>query len=186
MTNQSKKNLYTLCECSVLIALAVVLSWVEIQLGPNGGSINFTMLPILILAYRHGILWGVSSGMVFGFIKCLIGGGIGWGLPSILLDYVLAYGAVGLAGIFKGKSWAIELTSFIGCFARYIIHFISGVTIYMITAPEEVTWFGEIANPVLYSTLYNLVYMLPSSVVCIVLMALLRPVLKRMEKMFNK
>lgn len=186
MKTTSRKHLYTLCECGVLIALAVVLSWVEIQLGPNGGSINFTMLPILILAYRHGILWGVSSGMVFGLIKCLIGGAIGWGLPSILLDYVLAYGSVGLAGIFKGKRWAIELTSFIGCFARYIIHFISGVTIYLITVPTEVAWFGEIANPVTFSILYNLVYMLPSSVVCIVLMALLRPVLKRMEKLFNK
>lgn len=182
----NKKHLYTLCECGIMIALAVGLSFIEIQLGPNGGSINFTMLPLLILAYRHGAAWGVTSGIVFGFIKCLIGNGISWGLPSILLDYVLAYGAVGVAGFFKGKTWAIELSSAIGCFARYIIHFISGVTIYLITAPEEVMWFGTVANPVLYSTLYNLVYMLPSSVVCIVLMALLRPALKRMNKMFNK
>lgn len=182
----NKKHLRTLCECGVLIALAVVLSWIEIQLGPNGGSINFTMLPILILAYRHGAVWGITSGMVFGFIKCLIGGGIGWGLPSVLLDYVLAYGAVGVAGFFKGKIWAVEFSSFLGCFARYIIHFISGITIYMITAPEEVTWFGTVANPVLYSTLYNLVYMLPSSVVCIVMMAILRPALRRMDKMFSK
>ncbi len=179
----NKKHLRTLCECGVLIALAVVLSWIEIQLGPNGGSINFTMLPILILAYRHGAAWGITSGMVFGFIKCLIGGGIGWGLPSILLDYVLAYGAVGVAGFFKGKTWAIEISSFLGCFARYIIHFISGVTIYMITAPEEVVWFGTIANPVIFSVVYNLVYMLPSSVVCIALMAILRPALKRLDRM---
>ena len=182
----NKKHLYTLCECGVMIALATVLSFLEIQLGANGGSINFTMLPLLILAYRHGAIWGISSGLVFGFIKCLIGGGIGWGLPSVLLDYVLAYGAVGLAGLFKGKSWAIELSSFIGCLARYIIHFISGVTIYLITVPTEVSWFGEIANPVTFSVLYNLVYMLPSSIVCIVLMTLLRPVLKRMEKMFKR
>ena len=96
-----KKHLYTLCECGVMIALATVLSFIEIQLGANGGSINFTMLPLLILAYRHGAIWGISSGLVFGFIKCLIGGGIGWGLPSVLLDYVLAYGAVGIAGLFK-------------------------------------------------------------------------------------
>ena len=186
MKTLNKKHLYTLCESSVLVALAVVLSWIEIQLGPNGGSINFTMLPILILAYRHGALWGISSGIVFGFIKCLISGGIGWGLPSVLLDYVLAYGAVGIAGFFKGKSWAIEIGSFIGCLARYAIHFISGVTIYLITVPTDVSWFGTIADPVAFSLLYNLVYMLPSSAVCIVLMAVLRPALKKMEKVFNK
>lgn len=180
-----KKHLYALCECGVLIALAIVLSFIEIQLGPNGGSINFTMLPLLILSYRRGAFWGIGSGLVFGLIKCIIGGGIGWGLPSVLLDYVLAYGAVGIAGIFKGKTWAIEVSSFIGCLARYAIHFISGITIYMITVPTDVTWFGEIANPVLYSTLYNLVYMLPSSAVCIALMALLRPALKRLDNTFR-
>ena len=183
MQTKTKQNLFALCESGIMIAFATVLSFLEIQLGANGGSINFAMLPLLLLAYRRGMLWAVPAGCAFGLIKCLIGGAIGWGLPSVLLDYVLAYGAVGLAGVLKGRKWAVEVGAFIGCFARFIIHFISGVTIYKILVPTEVAWFGEIASPVLFSVLYNLVYMLPSSVGCIVLMSVLRPALSRLERL---
>ena len=176
-----KKQLYKICECAVLIALAIALCWVEIQVGVFGGSIDFVMIPLFILAYRNGAAYGIASGAVFGLIKCLIGGGIGWGLPSVLLDYVLAYAAVGVAGFFKNKSWAIELATFTGCFARFIIHFISGVTIYMITVPTEVGGM-TIGNPVLYSIVYNALYMLPNTVIAIVIMSLLRFPLKRLKK----
>ena len=106
-------------------------------------------------------------------------------MPSVLLDYVLAYGAVGIAGIFKRKSWAIELSTFIGCAARFLIHFISGVTIYMITAPTEIESIGvTFSNPVLYSIVYNAIYMLPNTVIAVVVMALLRSPLKRLCKKF--
>ena len=111
----------------------------------------------------------------------MLGGGIGYGLPSVLLDYVLAYGAVGVAGLFKEKYWAIELSTFIGCFARFIIHFISGVTIYKIMAPTEIAGM-TIGNPVLYSIIYNAIYMLPNTIIAIAVMALLRVPLKKMKK----
>ncbi len=176
-----RKHLYKTCECAVLIALAVALCWVEIQVGIFGGSIDFVMIPLFIIAYRNGALYGIASGLVFGFIKCLIGGSIGWGLPSILLDYVLAYGAVGVAGLFKEKSWAIELSTLTGCLARFAIHFISGVTIYIITVPTEIAGM-TIANPVWYSIVYNSLYMLPNTVIAIVTMSILRFPLKKMKK----
>lgn len=183
----NKKTLYTLCENSVMIALAIILSFIEIQIGPTGGSINFTMLPILIIAYRYGVMWGIGSGMIFGLIKCIIGGGIGWGLPSILLDYVLAYGVLGIAGIFKRKKGTLILASFLGCFARFIIHFISGITLYAITVPTEVETLGTvISNAWVYSAVYNLIYMIPSSVVCIILMAFMPAVFKQMDKISGK
>ena len=170
------KQLYRICESAVLVALAVALCFFEIQIGALGGSIDFVMIPLFIIAYRNGLGYGITSGLVFGFVKCLIGGGIGWGLPSILLDYVLAYGAVGLAGIFKEK-----LSTFIGCFARFIIHFISGITLYAIVAPTELAGMTFV-NPVLYSTVYNALYMLPNTVIAVIIMSLLRFVLKRMKK----
>lgn len=182
MQTKTKQNLFALCESGIMIAFATVLSFIEIQLGANGGSINFAMLPLLILAYRRGVIWAVPAGCAFGLIKCLIGGAIGWGLPSVLLDYVLAYGAVGLAGIFKGKKWAVEIGSFVGCFARYVITVLSGVLVWTITAPTEVSFFGVIASPLLYSILYNVIYMLPSSIGCIILMSALRPAFSRLEK----
>ena len=107
-----------------MIALSVALSFIKIPVAAFGGSIDFVMIPLLIICYRRGAGYGVVSGLVFGFIKCIIGGGIGWGLPSVLLDYVLAYGACGVAGMFKGKKYLFPLAAFTGCVARFIIHFI--------------------------------------------------------------
>ena len=176
-----KTTLYAMTESAVLVALAVILTYFEIEIGALGGSINLVMVPLLVIAYRHGLPFGIASGLVFGLVKCVMSEGLGYGLPSILLDYVLAYGAIGIAGIFKNKSKCIELSAFVGSFARYIIHVISGVTIYMITAPTEVM--GKmIGNPFVYSLLYNMVYMLPSTVLAIIVMSLLRYPLKRLKK----
>ena len=176
----NKKRLLTICECGIFIALAVGLSFVEIQIGPSGGSINFTMLPLFILAYRHGGCWAMSAGAVFGLIKCIIGGGIAWGLPSVLLDYVVAYAVVGVAGFLMHNRKLTEVGALVGCVARYAIHTLSGVVLYAITVPTEVAGFGTYANPIVYSLVYNAVYMVPSSLVCIVLLAFLRPALKRL------
>ena len=183
----NKKTLYTLCEASVMIALAIVLSFVEVQLGASGGSINFTMFPLLIIAFRHGSVWGAGSGMIFGLIKCIIGSGIGWGLPSILLDYVLAYGAVGFAGLLRKTKYSLFLGSLFGCTLRYIVHFISGITLYAITVPTEIETFNTVfSNAWAYSAVYNLVYMVPSSVVCIALMCAMKKPLEQMKKLTER
>lgn len=175
------KHLYKVCECAILIALSLALMPIEIPGPAFGGDIDLVMIPLFILAYRNGAIYGIASGAIFGFLKCLIGGGIGWGLPSVLLDYVLAYAAVGVAGIFKQKNWAVEISTFVGCFARFIIHFISGITIYAITAPTDIAG-TTIGNPALYSVIYNGLYMLPNTVIAIIAMCLLRLPLKKLNK----
>ena len=174
------KPVYVIAECGIFIAMSVALSFLKIEVGALGGSIDFVMVPLFIICYRHGLKYGIASGMVYGILDCIIGGGIGYGLPSILLDYVLAFGACGVAGIFKNKFKFIELSVFIGCSARFIIHFISGITIYKILVPTTVKAVGmTFSNPVIYSVVYNMVYMLPNTVIAIVVMSLLRmPLLK--------
>lgn len=167
---------------AIMAALAVILTWVEIQVGPAGGSINIVMLPIVLIAYRYGTSWGIGTGLVVGFVKCIIGGGIGWGLPSILLDYVLAYGAVGLAGITRNLKFGLPLGAVIGAFSRFVIHFISGVTIYAIATATEISGITT-SNAFLYSLIYNGLYMLPSTVI-VVIVALL--IMKPVKTYFNK
>ena len=178
-----KKNLYKICESAIFIALSLALMPAEIPGPAFGGDIDLVMIPLFILAFRNGAVYGIVSGAVFGFLKCLIGGGIGWGLPSVLLDYVLAYAAVGVAGLFKGKYWAIELSTLTGCLVRFFVHFISGITLYAITVPTEVEYIGKtFANPITYSIVYNLLYMLPNTIIAVVAMSLLRYPIKRLEK----
>ena len=176
-----RQKLYKICETGILIALSLALMPFEIPGPAFGGDIDLVMIPLFILAFRNGPTFGIASGAVFGLLKCIIGGGIGWGLPSVLLDYVLAYAAVGVSGFFKGKYWAVELSALVGCAARFLIHFISGVTLYAITVPTDIAG-TTVGSPIIYSVIYNSLYMLPNTVIAIVVMCLLRYPLKRLEK----
>lgn len=178
-----RKPIYALSECAVMIAAALALSFVDIPTGILGGSISFVMVPLFIMCYRNGAAYGIPACLVYGLLKCIIGGSIGYGLPSVLLDYVLAYGACGLAGFFKGKSAFLEISVLIGCVARFAVHFISGVTIYKILVPtaiENTPW--TFASPTVYSLVYNAIYMVPSTILAIAVISLLRIPLKKLGK----
>ena len=90
----------------------------------------------------------------------------------------MAFTPLGLAGLFQGKRWGIFAGTVLGCFARFVVHFISGVTIYRIYAPTEIL--GTVFdNPTLYSIVYNGSYMLPNTILALVIAALLYAPLKK-------
>ena len=171
------KRVLILCEAALMVAAAYALSFVKVPLGLAfggfGGSIDFVMLPILVLAVRRGGWWGMGAGLAFGTLKFFGAGGVAVNWQSMLLDYSLAYMAVGVAGFFAKKIGVkgVALTAFIGCLARFGIHYLSGVTIYAQYMPEE--FFGlTMTNTSFYSILYNGSYMLPNPVIAVVCMAL--------------
>ena len=169
------EKLRALTECSIFIALSIVLSYVKIPIGLSfggfGGSIDLVMIPLIIAACRWGLGWGLGSGLVFGTLKFFLAGGAAINWQSMLLDYSVAYMFVGLAGLIKRKPRQMWLAALIGCLGRFVIHFISGVTIYAMYM-EDI--FGlPMTNVWVYSALYNGSYMLPNTilaaVVCFVL-----------------
>lgn len=171
------KRVLILCEAALMVAAAYALSFVKVPIGLAfggfGGSIDFVMLPILVLAVRRGGFWGMGAGLVFGTLKFFGAGGAAINWQSMLLDYSLAYMAVGVAGFFAKKFGVkgIALTALIGCLARFGIHYLSGVTIYAQYMPEE--FFGlTMTNASFYSILYNGSYMLPNTVIAVLCMAL--------------
>lgn len=176
-----KNSIYAITECAALIALAVALSFFEFKVGFLGGSVDLVMVPLFILCYRNGAGYGIASGMIYGFLCVLIGGKFGYGLPSVLLDYVFAYGACGVAGLFRGKRKWLEVSALAGCVARFAVHFISGVTLYAIVTETEVAGIAT-SNAWLYSLIYNALYMLPNTVLAVAVMAILRYPLIRLEK----
>ena len=173
------KRVLTLCEGAVCVALAYALSFFELDLWFQGGSVGAAMLPIVVFAFRHGGGWGVMAGLIFGTIKCFFAGGFAWGWQSILLDYLVAYTALGLGGVFKGKSWGIFPGIVLGCLARFLVHYISGITLYRILEPTEISGFGVFTNPHVYSLVYNGVYMLPNTLLAILIAAVLFVPMKR-------
>lgn len=156
-----------LCEGALCVAIAAVLSYVKLDVGPSGGSINATMIPLILFAIRWGWGWGVGAGLVFGTLKYFLGEGVVINWVSIIFDYSVAYAFVGFAGVLKRKADLAWLATLIGCVARFFIHYLSGVTVYAQWMPEEFLGL-TMTTPFFYSALYNLFYMLPSTVISVV------------------
>jgi thiamine transporter len=116
---------------------------------PQRGSITIAgMVPLLWFALRRGVKWGIFAGVVYGLVHMALGGFVIDPIQA-LLDYPLAFGALGLAGWFKKFPLAGVAT---GVFGRFVFHFISGVW-----------FFGEyavIGGPVVWSIIYNGSYLL--------------------------
>ncbi|MBQ2062301.1 MAG: energy-coupled thiamine transporter ThiT [Oscillospiraceae bacterium] len=180
------KKILMLAEAGVCIALSVALSFWKIPIGLTfggfGGSIDLVMIPLIVFAVRWGAGWGMLAGLAFGTLKYFIGssGSISW--VSIIFDYSVAYAAVGLAGILRRKYKLLPVAALIGCIARFVIHFISGVTVYAQYMPEEFMGIGNM-NPPLYSLLYNGTYMVPNTILAVAICALL---IFPAQKLFGK
>ena len=180
--NQSHLRIRALCEGAILLALATVLNYLSKLLFanmPNGGSVTLAMFPILLYAHRWGVSRGLLMSFAYGILDMLLSGGYAWGWQSILLDYLLAYTVLGLGGVFRGKAWGIFPGIVLGCLCRFAIHHISGITIYKILVPTEVSGFGIFSNPHLYSLVYNSVYMVPNTLIALVLAGLLLVPMRR-------
>ena len=111
MKTNGKKNALVMCECAIMIALAAVLSFVKILELPYGGSVTaFSIVPIVIISYRHGVKWGLLSGFVFSIIQLIQGASnLSYAtsflaaVTIILFDYVIAFTVIGLAGFLRNK-----------------------------------------------------------------------------------
>ena len=161
-----------LVECALMVAIATILSMVKLVDLPYGGSVTIaSMLPVIIIAYRHGLGWGLGGGLVYGVIQQLLGLNTlsyvtTWQsvLAVILLDYIIAFAVIGLAGVFRGmknQSTALVLGSILVGLLRYACHVISGATVWAgLSIPDQAA--------LLYSFGYNATYMLPETIVLVV------------------
>jgi len=117
---------------------------------PQRGSITIAgMVPLLWFALRRGVKWGIFAGVVYGLVHMALGGYIVDPIQA-LLDYPLAFGALGLAGGFRKIPLAGVAA---GIFGRFVFHFISGVWFFGAYAPATI-------GPVAWSVIYNGSYLL--------------------------
>ena len=169
-----KSHLYVrmLCEGAILLAMGLVLNALKLYQFPNGGSVDLAMIPIFFFAIRWGAGPGLLVGFAFGLLQMFIDGAIAWGWQSLLLDYLVAFTPLGLAGLFRYRRGGIFAGTLLGCVLRFIVHYISGVTIYAIVAPTEL-FDMTMTTPWFYSLLYNGFYMVIDMALCLVVFALL-------------
>lgn len=178
-TNKQHLKVRALTEGAMMVAVAQVLSYVKLMELPNGGSLTPAMFPIVFFAVRWGLGKGLLAGFAFGALQLIFDGAYAWGWQSMLLDYLVAFTPLGLAGLFKGKRWGIFPGTVLGCVCRFLVHYISGVTIYRIYEPTTVPGFGTFDNAALYSLVYNGVYMLPNMLLALAIAGVLYVPLKK-------
>lgn len=183
--SQTTSKTRTMVECALMIALGTVLSNIKIYTMPNGGSITlFSMLPFILVSFRHGVKWGLFTGFVNSLLQMLLGF---WAPPTpgllplvgmILLDYVLAFMVLGLACVFakpfKNRLVGVTVGTVAVCFGRFLCSFLSGVLIWGNLSDGLPAW--------TYSLGYNASYMLPETVLTAVAAVLLY---KAAPKLFN-
>ena len=148
-----------LVECALMIAAGTVLSNIKMFTMPNGGSVTLlSMLPFVLVSFRHGVKWGLFTGFVNSLLQMLLGF---WAPPvptflyflgEVLLDYVLAFMALGLAGVAFG--------TFMAGLLRFLCSFLSGVLIWGNLNEGLAAW--------TYSLGYNASYMLPETLLTVI------------------
>ncbi len=162
-------------ESAILIAIGTVLSIFSFQ-GPwaLGGSVTIcSMLPLAIIAWRHGTRRGLAAALLFALIQMMMGfSNVGYGRTALemlmiaLLDYIIAFTVIGLSAMFKNRIKDHRLAAVLGIsltfMLRYVCHFLSGWLIWEALWPNGYQY----AAPV-WSFLYNGSYMLPEIIITV-------------------
>lgn len=200
-----KENTQKLTVSAMMIAVATALAAIcavipFLNLPWGGGFTVCSMLPIIIVSYMYGVKWGLFTGGVYAIIQMILGNGtiaalfiptddsfMGFGaaIAICIIDYILAYTALGLGGAFRKKIKNRALALCLGCvlavLVRYICHIVSGYIFYGMYAEW---FFGEAdiiaelgaskwvlstfsgkALSLVYSIVYNGCYMIPELII---------------------
>lgn len=163
----SKQTLTTkqLVYSAVAIALAVVCSMIRLFEMPMGGSVTLlSMLFIVLIAYWYGPCVGIMTAVAYGLVQ-FVTEPIFYTIPQMLLDYPLAFGALGLAGFFYKKKYGLPIGYIAGVIGRFVFSTLSGVIFFASYAPEDM-------HPLVYSAGYQASYLIPEAVVTLVIICI--------------
>ena len=192
---------HKLTESAMLIAVAIILELLSKMFIPEmtfGGQLTIvSMLPIVLISYRHGVKWGFLAAFSYAMMEMLIGAKtvaaafqpgyfgdtamIGNAIIMCILDYLVAYTALGLGGIFRNKiqspSLSLMAGSLVALGSRYLAHIASGYILFAGWAEWFFTQEGfpawgatlvETLSPqalgLTYSVVYNGLYMIPEMI----------------------
>ena len=173
----NNKKLLMMTEIAIFAAIGLVLDQLSFKIVPQGGSISLVMLPVVIIAIRWGLRAGLLTGLLVGLLQMMFGAYIlHW--AQALLDYIVAFTAIGLAGILRptiqhamkkgniAQQFMFVIAAItIGGIVRFIAHLLAGVIFFKEYAGDQ--------NPWIYSIIYNCTYIIPSIILTAIVAVLL-------------
>lgn len=186
MSKTRSFNTKTLVFSGVAIALAVVIATViKLPSLPMGGSVTlFSMLVITLVGYWYGPKVGLAAAVTYGILQFITGPYVVHPL-QVLLDFPVAFGALGLSGFFHNAKHGLIKGFLVGCFGRFLVHCISGMIFY--TAYVGGGDIGGNMVAIWAGVSYNMTYIVPEVVITLILLALppVANVMKRLKTMAN-
>ena len=163
---------------AMAMALAFVTSFIKFLSLPMGGSITlFSMFFICLIGYCYGLRSGLMAAAAYGILQLVTGPYI-ISMPQMLCDYIFAFGALGLSGIFSNSKNGLVKGYLVGVIGRFVFAFLSGLIFFGQYAPEGM-------SPAAYSAAYNGIYIFTEAIITVIII-LLPPVagaLKRCKVM---
>ena len=162
---EKRNNLKELALCSVLVSLAAALGMIKLLHLPYGGSITLlSMLAATLCGYYCGLAKGLTAGLALGLLNLVLGGYVVHP-AQLILDYILAFTALGLSGLASKWKNGLVLGYIIGVFSRFICSFLSGYIFFAEYAPDGM-------NPLMYSFVYNFICMGAEAVITIAIISI--------------
>ena len=161
-----KTDTKALAISAILVALGTALGYIVLFKMPYGGTVTpFSLLAIVLAGYFFGVRRGVMVGMCVGLLNLLFNPYVIHPL-QLLLDYPIAFGALGLGAIFRNRGkFALLYTYWFGLLCRYICAVLSGIIFFGSYAPEGF-------NAVTWSLFYNITYLGVEGIITTVLLCI--------------
>jgi thiamine transporter len=157
-------SIRTVTYSAAAMALAFVLSNVKLFQMPQGGSVTpCSMLFIALIGYWFGPASGILVGVAHGLLNLAVDPYVVHPL-QLLLDYPLAFGALGLAGFFRNAKLGLHIGCAVGILMRGLMSCVSGFVFFAEYAGD--------ANPVIYSVVYNLSYIIPEILLTLIVISI--------------
>lgn len=150
---------------AMAIALAFVTSFIKFLHLPMGGSITlFSMFFICLIGYWYGLRVGLMAAVAYGILQMVVDPYI-ISVPQMLCDYIFAFGALGLSGVFSNAKHGLVKGYLLGVVGRYVFSFLSGLIFFGQFAPEGM-------HPAVYSASYNGIYIFTEAILTIIIISI--------------
>ncbi len=160
---KGKMSIKQITFSALCLALAFVMSNIKLFKLPMGGSVTlFSMFFVCYIGYLYGPRVSLSAAFAYGLLQMIIDPYI-ISVPQLLCDYILAFGALGLAGFFYEKKNGMIIGYLVGIFGRFVFSTLSGVIFFADYAPEGM-------SPFVYSATYNGSYIAAEAVLTIIVL----------------
>ena len=164
----TKDLVYMALYAALFIVLDVAVNTLGILQMPNGGSLGVSVIPLLMASYHLGWQKGTVVAVLSILLQYVTGPMSTPDLIGFLLDYFFAFSVYGLASLFPNYKWfysGVLITNLV----RLISSTLSGILVW-----ETAPW---------ASLVYNATYMIPTTILCLVLLPLVMP---RIKPLMNK